>query len=271
MSVSTSVIMTVYNEEPPYLREAIESILNQSYTDFEFLIVDDGSSSPQVKEILTRYKNQDARIILCPNQTNLGLTASLNKALYIAQGTYVARIDSDDLSHRERLEKQLRFMEAHPDYALCGSWSTLIDENGQPTGEKRFSTQYREIKKRLILFNFFTHSSLFFRKATLLSLGGYNPAFKKAQDYDLLLKVSAHHPVAILPEFLCSLRLHPKSISAHAKKKQEWYALRARCNAVTQYGYPISDFFKILPALCYFLFVPYFLEKRIFQFLHKQK
>lgn len=263
--------MSVYNEKESYLREAVESILNQSFSDFEFIIIDDGSDDKNCLHTLEEFAKKDARIKLIRNNTNLGLTQSLNKALAQAVGKYIARIDSDDIADSRRLEKQLQFMESNPTYALCGSWAYFIDQDGRVTGEKKSPTTYEKIKKRLIFFNFFTHSSLFFQKGIASNFNGYNENLKKAQDYDFILKISAKYPVAILPEFLCSNRQHSKSISASSKKKQEWCALIARWNAVWHYGYPKIDFLKITPAIFYFLFVPYFLEKQIFKMFYKKK
>ena len=269
MEKSVSVIMSVYDEDEQYLRASIESILHQSLADFEFILINDGSRSSTIQEVLTQYAAEDSRIRVYTNETNLGLTQSLNKALGLATGKYIARLDSDDLAHPDRLKKQFEFMEAHPDHVLCGSFASLIDENGEKTGEKKSPTAYEVIKKKLLFYNFFTHSSFFFQRAIVQALGNYNTEIKKAQDYDLVLKLSAKYPVAILPEFLCLHRIHSQSISARSKKKQERYALLARWNAIAHYGYPKTHFWKILPALFYFLFIPHFLEEKIWKLIHQ--
>lgn len=259
--------MSVYNEKESYLKESIKSILNQSFSDFEFIIINDGSTHPCVKEILYQYKKQDERIRMYNNDVNLGLTKSLNLALSFAKGKYIARIDSDDKADSRRLEKQLEFMEKNKNLALCGTWSYFIDKYGKITGEKKSPTTYEKIRKKLLYYNFFTHSSFFFQKSVALRLGGYSENIKKAQDYDFVLKLSAHHPVAIIPEFLCLNRIHPESISSRSKKKQEWYALCARWNAIWKYGYSKINILKILPPLAYFLLVPYAVQKKIFSFI----
>lgn len=271
MEIPITVIMSVYNEKKSYLKESIESILKQSFSDFEFIIIDDGSNGSYTREILQEYEKKDGRIKIYKNKENLGLTKSLNIALAIAKGKYVARIDSDDIAELKRLEKQLNFMEKNPDYALCGSWVYFIDENSKIIGEKKCFSQYEKIRKKIIYYNFLIHSSFFFRRDLAVKLGGYNEEIKKAQDYDFILKLSARHPVAAIPEFLGSFRLHPKSISAKSRKKQEWFALIARFNAIRRYGYSKLNFFKIIPSIFYFLFVPCFLEKKIFKILYKKK
>lgn len=269
MGKPISVIMAVYNEDETYLRQSIESILSQSFRDFEFILIDDGSIAPVIQTVLSSYAAKDERIKVYTNETNLGLTLSLNKALNLATGKYIARLDSDDLAHPDRLQKQFEFMESHPDHALIGSWVYFINAQGEKTGEKKSPTAHQDIKKKLLFYNFFTHSSFFFRRDAVQSLGNYNTAIKKAQDYDLLLKVSAKHPLAVLPEFLSSHRIHEKSISARSKKRQEWYGLQARWNAVTHYGYPLTDIWKIAPAAFYFVFIPHFLEEKIWQCIRK--
>ncbi len=265
-----SVLMSVFNEKEDYLKKSLDSILCQSFENFEFLIIDDGGTEKRCREILDEYVQKDTRIQLFRNETNLGLAKSLNLGLKKAEGKYIARIDSDDMADIHRLEKQLEFMENNPDYALCGSWSHIIDENSNITGKKKFFTDYTKIKKNLLLFNFFTHSSLFFRRDLIAELEGYNEKLKKAQDYDLLLKISARHPVVIIPEFLCSNRIWPGSITSKGKKKQEWCALKARWNALWSYGYPKMYFYQLIPSFLYFLFIPYFIEKQLFKFLWKK-
>lgn len=259
-----SVLMAVFNEKEVFLKKAIESILSQTFSDFEFVIIDDGSTDEKCWSVLKEYEKKDGRIKLFQNEKNIGLTRSLNEGLEICEGKFVARIDSDDMAERTRLEKQYKFMNENPDHALCGSWASIINEKDEEIGRKKFSTSYEEIRKKILYFNFFTHSSLFFRRDLILEKGGYNEKIEKAQDYDLVLKISAEHPVANIAEFLCLLRDHPGSISSKGKKKQEWYAIIARMKAVFSYGYSWVNFFKIIPSFFYFLFIPYFLEKKIF-------
>lgn len=268
-TIPITVLMAVYNERFEYLKKSIESILDQNFSNFEFLIINDGSTKKECLKILNEYVQKDNRIKIINNERNLGLTKSLNEGLRMAKGKYIARIDSDDIAEKNRLKKQLEFMEENPNYAFCGSWSYIIDKNSNTIGKKRFSTSYKEIKKKILFFNFFTHSSLFFRKDIILENGGYNEKIKKAQDYDLILKISAKYPVANIPEFLCYNREHTNSISSKGKKKQEWYGLISRTRAIFKYGYPIWELWKIIPAVFYFILIPYFLEKKLFNFLYK--
>lgn len=264
-----TVLMPVFNEKETYLRKSIESILNQSYKDFEFIIINDGSTDKNIERILNKYRNSDPRIILIHGKANIGLVKSLNLGLGKATGKYIARIDSDDIAEINRLEKQLEFMRKHPRYALCGSWSYIINEAGEIIGRKRFYTDHKEVLKKILFFNFFTHSSLFFNRSIAIENGGYNENIKKAQDYDLILKLSGKYPIANLPEFLCFHRIQANSISAKSKKTQEWYGIISRFRAIFLYGHSKFSFFKIIPSLLYFILIPICIEKIIFKFIQK--
>lgn len=263
-----TVLMAVYNEEERFLRTAIESILHQTHTNIEFIVVDDASTDKECLVVLESYAHTGS-IVLIKNQENLGLTVSLNKGLEQATGKYLARIDSNDLAHPERLTEQVNFMESHPEYALCGSWSHLINEDDEIVGQKKFYTDYQEIRDNILRFNFFTHSSLLFDLEKLRKIGGYSPKMKKAQDYDLILRLVAQYPVAILPKFLCFYRLLPTSISEKTYKKQERYAVHARWDALLSRKYPFWEAWKVFPATLSFFIIPkkmkIFLVKKIWK------
>lgn len=246
--------MPVYNERVDFLEKSINSILNQTFTDFEFLIIDDHSTKVDCVRTLEHYGKIDGRIKIVRNEQNLGLTKTLNKGLALAQGTYVARLDSDDIAASNRLQKQLSFMQENPDYALVGAWSYLIDEYNHVVGKKQFYTDYFDIRKHILEFNFFTHSTWFFKKDIIVNLGGYSDKAPANEDYDLLLQLISKHPVHNLNEFLCWYRRRPASISHKNNKLQERNSIATRIRAIKEYGYPKRAYFKvILPALAYLL------------------
>ena len=119
--VCVSVLMSVYNEPEEWMRVAIDSILGQTFTDFEFIIINDNPKRKLNREILSDYAKQDKRIVILENEENIGLTKSLNKGLKVAKGKYIARMDADDISLSDRLEKQVNFMEEHPEVGVCGA------------------------------------------------------------------------------------------------------------------------------------------------------
>jgi glycosyltransferase involved in cell wall biosynthesis len=220
-----SVLMSVYNSEA-YLTEAIESILNQSMTDFEFIIINDGSTDKST-EILRKYPSKDHRITLI-EQSNIGLTESLNKALYIAKGKYIARQDSDDISHPDRLQMQIDFLEKNSDYFMIGSCGILIDGQGKKIKDIEVLTEYYKINERLTTNNQFIHGSIVARRDAIIEIGGYRNKFIYAQDYDLWLRLSEKYFITNVKMPLYKLRQVPSSISITKFDTQITFAILAR-------------------------------------------
>ena len=177
--MKVSVIMAVYNGEK-YLNTSIESILNQTLKNFEFIIVDDGSED-KTPEIITGYAKKDRRIRIFRNPINIGLTKSLNRAIKISKGEFIARIDVDDIALPKRLEIQLNFLLRNPDYAFCGC-NGILKQNGQKV-LNYFEND--EIRKNLIVKNCFSHPTIFIRKNIFERYGYYNEKYLYAQDYEL--------------------------------------------------------------------------------------
>ena len=213
-----SVIMSVYNGEK-YLREAIESILNQTFRDFEFIIINDGSTD-KTSEILSSYN--DPRIVIINNKRNIGLTKSLNKGLKMVKGEYIARQDADDVSLPERLERMVNFLDMNRDVGLLGSSFVIIDEKGNKLKSCKFATENKEIKKRLLSGNHF--GSEIFRKTSLEKVGFYREEFKYAQDYDLALRISEKYKVGNLSFPFYKCRINFQSISVAKNFEQNKYA-----------------------------------------------
>ncbi len=255
-----TVLMSFYNEKESYLRQSIESILSQTFTNFEFLIIDDNSTDETCKALVRDYAAKDTRIVIVENSQNIGLTRTLNKGIAISKGEFIARIDADDLAEKNRLEKQFTFLKENPDYALCGTWSIIIDENDKVIGKKKGCIEYENIKKRIVTTNFFTHSSLFFKKNAIVSAGGYNENYKKSQDYELLLRLIPKNKIKNLPEFLCRYRIRTDSISFSDNKAQEKNSLKIRLKALKEYGYPKRYYLKLIRPLFLYFLVPSFLK-----------
>lgn len=177
--VKISVIMSVFNAERCVSR-AIESIMKQTFKNFELIIIEDGSNDNTL-DILKNYAKNDKRIKLVINKTNIGLTKSLNKGIKLSKGEFIARHDVDDVSLPFRLEKQLDFMTNNPEFAFCGS-NIFIQQN-QKYDIKIFEID--EIRKKLIIKNCFTHSTIFIRKGVLNLYGFFNEKYLYGQDYEL--------------------------------------------------------------------------------------
>jgi glycosyltransferase involved in cell wall biosynthesis len=203
-----SVLMPVYNGER-YLREAIESILAQSFGDFEFLIVDDGSSDSSA-QIVRSYG--DPRIRLEQNQSNAGLIFTLNKGLRLARGSYVARMDCDDVSLPERLERQVAFLESHPQVGICGSWFRKFGHAKEKT--VRWSTDPDGIRCGLLFDAMVGHPTVMLRRELLADVGlFYDPAYQNAEDFELWVRAAQHCELANLGEVLLRYRVHAAQIT----------------------------------------------------------
>jgi len=175
-----SIIMSVFNGEK-HVNSAIKSILNQTFRDFEFIIIDDGSKDNTLK-FIKEYAKIDNRIKIIRNLTNIGLTKSLNKAIKLCKGEFIARQDTDDISLPNRLEKQIKFLQNNPDYALCGC-DMFRKQNKQQVMIKVFEID--DIRKSLIVENCIAHPTVIIRKIILQKYGYYDEKFLYSQDYEL--------------------------------------------------------------------------------------
>jgi glycosyltransferase involved in cell wall biosynthesis len=214
-----AVVMPVFNGET-YLRAAIESILGQSFEDFELVVVDDGSTDGS-PSIIKSYKDSRLRNY---RQSNTGLALALNKGINLSRGAYIARMDADDISARTRLEVQYRFLQDHPAVGLAGTWIWVIDQNGKRLAEKKEPTTPEEIRREMMTYNCFNHGSVMFRKSVFEQAGGYSNVYPESQpveDYALWLRILKYCDGANIPEYLYFWRQHTGSVSSLEKKKQQ--------------------------------------------------
>lgn len=214
MTPRVSVLMGVYNGDK-YLPKAIDSILGQTFTDFDFLIIDDGSAD-RTREIIDSY--QDPRIKVIANAQNAGLTHSLNKGLDLAGGDYIARMDSDDISLPERLAKQVAYMDAHLEVAVCGTWAQDIDSDGKVIGVRETPVD-KDLERNYWRPSPIIHPSAMIRRAHLNGMR-YDEQMRYAQDFDLWLRIRATHKLANLPERLLLYRVHGGSITFSKRDDQ---------------------------------------------------
>lgn len=260
-SPKISVIMSVHNASL-FLQEAIESILKQSFRDFEFIIVNDGVDNIAT-DILNEYRKIDKRIKIIENTRCIGLTKSLIKAVHLADGEYIARMDADDIAMPERLFLQQEYMRKNPDLDFCGSSVFLIDENNRILKIKKMPLKNVEIKEKAMSFCPIIHPTLFIKKSVIQEKN-YNSEFVYAQDYDLILRLLKKYKAANIAKPLLKYRVGTKQISLKNLKQQEKFALNARWNALTNYGYSWSDSWKCLKPLFSYL-VPSFLKEIVYK------
>ena len=214
MKKEVTVLMSEYNTKPLELKEAIESILNQTYTNFEFFIVDDGTNKEN-KNILSNYSKKDNRIKIITNKENIGLVKSINKAITEVKTKYIARMDSDDIADRNRLEKQVKFMEENFQYALCGTRANYFNEGGRYLTSNIYGKINLDI---LIRFCVFFHSSIIIRTDILKQVGMYDE-YKRNEDYALYLKMYYKgYKGYILEDVLINYRQDEKSFKRKVYK-----------------------------------------------------
>ena len=209
-SPSVSVAMSVYNNAP-YLAQAIVAMLAQTHADFEFLIVNDGSTDESAA-IIDDFAGRDARIRPI-HQENRGLVASLNRMLYEARAPLVARMDGDDDCHPERLARQVAFMRANPDHGVVGTQSVSFDDTGNRWASPAFPTSDAELRTVIATRNVMCHPSVVMRRDVVLAAGGYRRQFIHCEDRDLWLRLSERVMLSSLPDALTYYRRTPWQVS----------------------------------------------------------
>jgi len=212
-----SVVMSVYNGER-FLKQSVDSIINQSFSDFEFIIINDASTDSTLK-ILDSYR--DPRIIIINNDKNLHLPKSLNKGIKIAKGDYIVRMDADDISLEDRFEKQVRFMEEHPDIGASSGNYITIDESGKSIGRSKV-LRGKQLDKYYLLPSPLVHPASIIRTYILKNEFMYNELYDSAQDYDLWLSIHDKYRLDNMSDVLIKYRVTQSGISK-TKRKQQLY------------------------------------------------
>lgn len=212
-----TVLMTVYNGGE-YLKTSVRSILDQSYKDFEFLIINDCSTDNSVETI--RLFNDD-RIVIHNNECNLGQTKSLNVGLKLARGKYVARMDADDLAYPLWLKKIIDYFEKHQDFAVVSAWAVVIDSSGKMKKFLETPISFQEVIFHIFFGNAINHVGAVLNKEIIIKNGGYNEEFKISQDYELWSSlIRNNHKLTSIPERLIAVRVHDSSLSFLEEKKK---------------------------------------------------
>ena len=217
-TLKVSIILPTYNGSR-FIQRSIESILLQSFADFELLVIDDGSTD-STAEIIQEATRSDSRIVYLKNEKNLGIQKTLNKGLRAAKNEYIARIDDDDLwVDEDKLKKQVEFLDTHPDYVLVGTGVIIQNEEGAELFSFLNPQTDEEIRKKILGKNCFTHSSVMFRKSAAIKFGGYDESqeTRHIEDYDLWLKLGTIGKIANLPCYSVRFTLRPGNISSKNK------------------------------------------------------
>ena len=223
-----SVVMAVHNGGA-YLGRAVQSILEQTFGDFEFVIVNDGSTDTTA-DVLQHAQAADGRVRVL-QQDKAGLVASLNRGCGEARGAYIARMDADDIAFPTRLSRQVEFLDRHPAVAVVGSAVVRIDAAGREITRNVCPTTHAEIVEALQQYTCFTHPTVMVRAAALAAVGGYRPAYRAAEDYDLWLRLSERYELANLPDPLLYYRVYPDQVSVRQLDQQVLSVVGARAAA----------------------------------------
>lgn len=239
---SISVIMSVYNEPIEWISQSIDSILHQTFKDFEFIIVLDNPHGIEQKNILLAYKNKDERIKLIFNEKNLGLAHSLNIAIENSNGQFIARMDADDISHPDRLRVQYEFLLKHPEISICGTWAKCF-------GEIPFFS-YKSYKtpvtvEQVIINSYFSsplvHPSIMGR-CKIFKENKYNIDLRKAQDYDLWCRLLIKsYRICNIPRYLFKYRITLKSRTLNVISSQQLVANIVRNTLLKKLSMDINE------------------------------
>jgi glycosyltransferase involved in cell wall biosynthesis len=216
MSPQLTIHMLTYNRAH-FIKQAIDSVLSQTFQDFELLILDDASTD-NTSELIQPYLI-DSRIKYIKNEQNLGITKNRNKALSLSQGEYIAVLDSDDYwTDNNKLQKQINFLNKDNDHVLVGTNIIIVDENNNLIKKVKYPSSNFTIKKLLLIKNLFCHSSVIYRKKEILDLGCYDENLSIWEDYDLWLKIGLKYKFANLNIFTTAYRRHGNQ--SNSEKKQ---------------------------------------------------
>lgn len=253
--------MAVYNGMP-YLKSAVESILAQTFKNFDLIIVDDASTDKSLKYLKSL---KDKRIILLRNIKNLGLAASLNQGLKSAAGDYIARMDADDISLPKRLEIQLNFMTKNPDIDICGTWVDKINSAGKVIGETKYPQEDKSIKKLLAWQPAIVHPTFFAKSKFFKDLKNYDPKFDYAEEYELLMRAKNRFKMANIPQKLLQWRLWN-----NRRSRKSWDRMERVDLQIKQLAYKRGDYgkryFIILGAKYFITYIlPYNFKHMVFK------
>lgn len=252
-----SVIMPAYNVEK-YIAESIESILGQTFEDFELIIIDD-CSTDTTWEIICRYAGQDSRIIAIKNEQNLGISGNRNKGLGLAKGKYVAWQDADDISLSERIEKQYAFMETHADVGIVGGFLRFFSDDGHSSGIRRYCENDADLRKRIFRYSPVAQPASMIRKRCLDDIGGYDQRYSTAEDIDMSFRIGMKYKFANVQEVVLKYREHPNSATFTRLRQLELSTVEIRRKYSKEDGYhvAISDIiYNVLQFVSIFIIPP---------------
>jgi glycosyltransferase involved in cell wall biosynthesis len=207
-----SIVMSTYNDAR-FLRKSVDSVLSQTFRNWEFIIIND-KSTDYTDKILKEYQKKDKRIIYIKNKKNLGLTKNLNKGIDLASGDFIARLDGDDYwTDITKLQQQVDFLLDNPAYGIIGCFAHAIDMSDKKLFEIEYPFEDNKIRRIMLRHGPFVHSSVLIRKEILVKIGKYNDSHTYSEDYDLYLNIGRVSKFRNIPKFMVNYRINPLGIS----------------------------------------------------------
>ncbi len=243
-----SVLMPAYNAEE-YIAEAIESILNQTFKDYEFIIVDD-CSTDNTWQIIKKYIKKDSRIKAHKNEKNLGIAGNRNKLISMAKGDYVIWQDADDISMPYRLEKQYKFMEENPEVGILGGWLQFFNKNGN-LSVRKYATDDKVLRRKIFIYSPVAQPAAIIRKKLFDEVGKYDLKYPPAEDIDMSFRIGVKYKFANLPEIIIKYRENNNSATFTKLKKIELDTIEIRKKYVKNPMYKITFFDQIYNFIQY--------------------
>ena len=265
-----SVVMPVYNSEK-YVGAAIESVLLQTFKEFEFILVDDCSTDGSLA-IIKKYSNKDKRIVIVENSQNLGISGSRNAGLAQAKGKLIMNMDHDDICTPDRMRLQTNYLGQHRDVGIVGGDIDVISESGIVVGSRRFPSDDEKVRKMLMRYSPFTHPSTMVSKAAYVKAGVYNKEFEPADDYELYFRIGCSFKFGNISECLLKHRIHGGATTMKKTRLMIYNTLKAKWRASAELSYKF-DSMAILIALgqVISLFLPSFVLEKIVLSQYKLK
>lgn len=262
---SVTVVLPAHNAER-YMALALESILEQTFQDFECIVIDD-CSSDGTWGIIEEFARKDNRIVPLRNEVNLKMSKTLNKGIEQARGKYIARMDADDWSYPDRLQSQFSFLEAHPEVGICGGIMEVCDAELRVTGRRKYALTDADIRKKMFYFSPFSHPLVMIRKSILDQVGYYEGAYNPAEDYDLYFRLGKKSKFANLNKVLLKYRVVGQSMTTGSTKKMALMTMRIRKKYAREYGmtFPAKLYTLLQYAALHLL--PAELGMKIFHFI----
>lgn len=268
--IKVSVITPAYNAEK-YIGAAIDSILTQTFSEFEFIIIDD-CSTDKTWDIICQYAAKDSRIIAVKNEKNLGIAGNRNKGVSLAQGKYIVWQDADDISLSIRVEKQYQFLETHPEVGIVGGFLHFFDEEKE-NGFRKYKADDLSLRKRIFRYSPVAQPASMIRKQCLEEVGEYNLAYPPAEDIDMSFRIGEKYQFANLQEVMIHYREHPNSATFTRLKKIEFSTLEIRRKYNEKGTYKMTSFDKIYNFLQFIsvFFIPPKMKIRLFELFRNSK